>query len=164
VRPWRTKSECADEAGKLPYTEGSVFLVPLQGSGYARGVVARASKRGRVLFGYFFGPRLVSEAGMLMDDLTPEAAILRGRFGDLGLIEGTWMIYGMVPNWDRAAWPMPDFIHTEPIANRTWCVRYSDYDPQEVESETRCQLHPDLLPNIMSGAEAIEIKLTKLLE
>ena len=45
---------------KLPYSEGSVFLVPLRNGGYARGVVARATGEGKGLFGYFFGPRLAS--------------------------------------------------------------------------------------------------------
>jgi hypothetical protein len=40
---------------KLPYSEGSVFLVPLRKGGYARGVVARASPKGKGLLGYFFG-------------------------------------------------------------------------------------------------------------
>ena len=41
---------------KLPYSEGSVFLVPLTDGGYARGVVARSGPKGKVLFGYILGP------------------------------------------------------------------------------------------------------------
>jgi hypothetical protein len=54
---------------KLPYSEGSVFVVPLRKGGCARGVIARASRRGRVILGYFFGPRFASAAGVKLDDL-----------------------------------------------------------------------------------------------
>jgi hypothetical protein len=42
---------------KLTYREGDLFVLPLQDLGYAVGLVARSGPRGRVLFGYFFGPR-----------------------------------------------------------------------------------------------------------
>jgi len=73
---------------KLPYSEGSVFLVPLRDGGYARGVVARAGPKGKILMGYFFGPRLATRDDMPLSDLAPAQAILRMRFADLGLING----------------------------------------------------------------------------
>ncbi len=73
---------------KLPYSEGCVFLVPLREGGYARGVVARAAPQGKVLFGYFFGPRIDSVGKIALEDLVPGNEVLRVRFGDLGLIEG----------------------------------------------------------------------------
>jgi hypothetical protein len=87
---------------KLPYSEGSVFLVPLRNGGYARGVVARATAKGKTLFGYFFGPRIESTGSTVLDDLNPANATLRIRFGDLGLINGAWPLLGRIPNWDRA--------------------------------------------------------------
>ncbi|MGH9822314.1 MAG: Imm26 family immunity protein [Blastocatellia bacterium] len=42
---------------KLPYVEGDWFAVPLDDQGYALGMIARARPRGRMLFGYFIGPR-----------------------------------------------------------------------------------------------------------
>ena len=99
---------------KLPYSEGSVFLVPLTTGGFGRGVVARADPKGRGgLFGYFFAPCLASTNNVALDDFMPCNAILRVRFGDLGLINGEWPVCGQVPNWDRSQWPMPDFVRKD---------------------------------------------------
>jgi Immunity protein 26 len=100
---------------KLPYSEGSVFLVPLRQGGYARGVVARAGAKGKDLLGYFFGPRIESIGAIALDDLNPAGAGLRIRFGDLGLINGAWPILGRIPNWNRAKWPMPEFVRRDPL-------------------------------------------------
>ena len=100
----------------LPYSEGSTFFIPLRNGGYARGVVARASPDGKGVMGYFFGPRLSSTGRVAWDDLDPANAILRIRFGDLGLINGEWPICGEIPNWNRSEWPMPDFVRRDPLA------------------------------------------------
>src|SRR2546427_613319 len=102
----------------LPYSEGTVFFVPLRKGGYARGVVARASREGKVLLGYFFGPRLPSADVTECGDLDPAKAILRLRFGDLGLINGEWPIRGRVPGWDRSRWPMPHFVRKDPLGRK----------------------------------------------
>jgi hypothetical protein len=148
---------------KLPYTEGSVFLVPLRDGGYARGVVARAAPEGKVLFGYFFGPKIVSTEAIAADDLAPGKEILKVHFGDLGLIKGKWPIRGRVPNWNRTEWAMPDFVRREPISNRTWLVRYSDTDPSRVVAEELVDAACTLLTDSTSGSGSVEIKLTKLL-
>src|SRR5580765_7399095 len=126
---------------KLPYSEGTVFSVPLSSGGYARGVVARASAVGG-LFGYFFGPLLRSDNTAGFSDLNPEKAILRVRFGDLGLINGEWPICGQLGNWDRAQWPMPDFVRRDPLGHKKPIrVRYSNSDPNKIESE--CSIDDD---------------------
>jgi hypothetical protein len=63
--------------------EGDWFAFPLGDAGYAVGLIARAPKRGDVLFGYFFGP-LRSELPSAMDveSLTPSDAVLLLRFFD----------------------------------------------------------------------------------
>ena len=147
----------------LPYSEGTVFTVPLRNGGYARGVVARAAPEGRVLFGYFFGPKLNSPENAVTDDLKPEDAILSVIFGDLGLINGEWNIIGAVSKWDRNLWPMPDFVRRDPIMKRAWRVRYSDSDPSQLEGEEPVAFDTNLPPNISSGYGAVELKLTKLL-
>ena len=121
---------------KLPYSEGSVCRVPLRDGGAARGVVARAPRRGKVLFGYFFGPRLSATEPIRTDDLRPGEAALKLMFGDLGLINGEWTLHGRVPNWDRSEWPMPDFVIRDPLGMRKpILVRYSDVDPNRVEAQ-----------------------------
>jgi Immunity protein 26 len=149
---------------KLPYSEGSVFRVPLRNDGAARGVIARAGRTGKVLLGYFFGPCLSSFAAAKTDDLDPDRAILRAMFGDLGLITGQWTVLGKVPNWDRAKWPMPDFVRRDPLGRRKpILVRYSDADPQHIEAEYPIADDRGLAADVLSGYGAIEIKLTKLL-
>ncbi|WP_376707029.1 Imm26 family immunity protein [Bradyrhizobium agreste] len=137
--------------------------MPLRHGGFARGVVARMPRRGRVVLGYFFGPRLETPASATLDDLHPNLAVARIRFGDLGLIQGRWLVIGKMPNWHRADWPIPDFVRRDPISRKAWLVRYheplrsvseplSDYDDlQLLESDG------------LYGAGAAEAKISKLL-
>lgn len=149
---------------KFPYSEGSVFLVPLRNSGYGRGVVARASPEGKALFGYFFGPRLTSVDDARLTDLKPRDAILRVIFGDLGLINGEWAIIGKVPEWNRTDWTMPDFVRRDPVgARKSVLVRYSDNDPMQIEAEYPIEDDSGLLKDSAYGCGAVEIALTKLL-
>jgi Immunity protein 26 len=149
---------------KLPYAEGSVFRLPLRDKGYSRGVVAGATRRGKVLFGYFFGPRLLSKDAIKLDDLHPNDAILRVRLGDLGLINGEWTVHGKVPNWNRAEWPMPDFVMRDPLGFlKPRLVRYSDTDPLRIEAEYPVDDDRGLLTNSTSGYGAVEISVTNLL-
>jgi hypothetical protein len=110
---------------KRPYAEGSVFLVPLQVRGFARGIVARAPKTaGKVLLGYFFAPKVLSKGDATLNDIEPSKAILCVRFGDLGLINDTWPILGILPNWQRANWPVPDFVRRELLTERAYLKRF----------------------------------------
>jgi hypothetical protein len=147
----------------IPYTEGTLFAVPLRNGGFARGVVARAAPEGAVLYGYFFGPKLSSLDDVEPERLRPEFAIAQMVFGDLGLINGEWKIIGSLPGWRRSDWCMPDFIRRDPVGGRAWRVRRSDNDPSKVESEELVAFDANLPPNISSGYGAVEIKLTKLL-
>src|SRR5580658_8156552 len=80
---------------KLPNREGTLFAVPLRGGGFAVGVVARATNKGKVILCYFFGPRRDSIPALNdMVKLKPESAICVLRIGDLGLINGEWPIIG----------------------------------------------------------------------
>jgi hypothetical protein len=149
---------------KLPYSEGSVFVVPLGDGGFARGVVARSAPKGGILIGYFFGPLMESDTAIPLDDLDPTRALFRIQFGDLGLINKEWKIVGNVPDWNRSEWPIPDFVRRDPLEQRKpRLVRYSDNDPSQVEME--CPIADDtaLTPDRLSGYGAVEIKLTKLL-
>jgi len=149
---------------KLPYSEGSVILVPLRKGGFARGVVARATPKGKVLLGYFFGPRLASPSPVTFDDLAPEKAVLRIRFGDLGLINGEWAVLGQIPEWSRSQWPMPDFARRDPLGRlKPRLVRYADDDPGRVEAEYIIDDDTGVASDSMYGYGAVEIELTKLL-
>jgi hypothetical protein len=150
---------------KLPYEEGSVFAMPLRNGGFARGVVARTPRRGKVVLGYFFGPRLETPAAATLDDLHPNLAVARIRFGDLGLIQGRWLVIGKVPNWNRSDWPIPDYVRRDPISRKAWLVRYLNDEPLRSVAELLSN-YDDLqfLDNdSLSGAGAAEIRISKLL-
>jgi hypothetical protein len=150
---------------KRPYKEGTVFLVPLRDGGYARGIVARSAPKGKILFGYFFGPSLEKSDECDTTDLTPGSSILQLRFGDLGLVKREWHVCCGYPCWDKSDWPMPEFLRTEPILGKAWFVKYSDDDPSKIIGE-RAALTDDLgVPNALYGYGAVEIELTdKLLK
>lgn len=112
---------------KVHYQEGDWFALPLPSGGYAVGVVARTSKQGKVLCGYFFGPRrqVVPQAAEL-EALDPNSATLVARFGDLALIRNEWSILGQSPGWDRGRWPMPAFVSRDPLNGKVWMNEYAD--------------------------------------
>lgn len=148
---------------KLPYSEGTLFLVPLRGGGFARGLVARATLRGKVLFGYFWGPRLSSQLQVTSEDVEPGKAILRAHFSDLGLIKGPWPIISLLPNWNRSHWPMPDFVRQDPLGRlKPILVHYADDDPNKVEYERFVDDAGGLPTDGLYGAEALEITLSRL--
>jgi Immunity protein 26 len=149
---------------KLPYSEGTVFLVPLRDSGYARGVVARSSRKGKILLGYFFAPCLQSTNLIEFDNLDPAKAVLCVRFGDLGLINGEWRILGNISNWNRTDWPMPKFIRRDPLGRKKpILVQYSDDSPDEIIKETYTTDSVEWGTDSLSGYGAVEIKLTKII-
>jgi len=150
---------------KLPYREGTWFAVPLRSGGFGTGIIARSTRFGRVVFGYFFGPRL-NEPALLADvaTLRPERAALVVRFGDLALIEGAWPIIGESPSWRREEWPMPDFVRHEELSGRSWRERYDDKNPNKLlSSEPVVSSDPTLEPNRMCGAGAVAILLSRLI-
>lgn len=150
---------------KLPYAEGTGFLVPVRGGGFARGVIARSAPRGRILLGYFFGPRLRAAEEASFDDLRPENAALRIMFGDLGLMNGKWPIVATpIPHWNSAEWPMPDFARRDLLVpGVTRLVRYADADPSKVIEERRIVDDPKLGDDSLYGQGAVEIKLDVVL-
>lgn len=145
------------------YSEGTAFSVPLNDSGYARGVIARSSPG--ILFGYFFGPRLVAGEELQMQGLSPDTAILKARFGDLGLVKGKWKVIGAIQNWDRSQWPMPDFVRRDPLGRlKPRLIRYSDSDPSQIETNITVESDKGFLSDGLSGSGFVESKLTNLLE
>ena len=151
---------------RLPYREGDWFAVPLRDGGYSPGRVVRMAPAGRVLLGYFFGPRRAAVPGL--EDVVAlrwSDAVLVQRFGDLGLVEGRWPILGLRGPWERDAWPMPDFGRREPILGLAWRDRYSPDDPADCLQETRItQEEYERLPaGALLGAGAAEVILTQLL-
>lgn len=120
---------------KVNYSEGDWFAVPLREGGYAVGVVARANPKAALL-GYFFGPRRVDVPSLEdVADLKPADAVLVGKFGHLGLVQGKWPILGRLEGWDRTEWSMPVFVRYEELTGRSFRVFYDDDDPNKLVRE-----------------------------
>ena len=124
---------------KFRYKEGDVFAVTLEDGGFCLGVVARMPKGGKVLLGYFFGPRLASMPRIdEIPRLNPEKAVKVVKFGDLFLMNGRWPVISHIEDWDRARWPMPRFVRRDEISKRAFLVAYSEDDPKTQLAEERC--------------------------
>jgi hypothetical protein len=150
---------------KLPYSEGSVFAVPLRSGGYGVGVVARVSAddSGAVL-GYFFGPRYGAVPSLeSLSFVKPQQALRVVMFGDPFLLNGKWPIIGKIKDWDRREWPMPDFVRRDDLAKKAWRVRYSEENLSHAVSETPEPYDSALERDAAFGAGAVELMLTKLL-
>jgi Immunity protein 26 len=137
---------------RLPYREGDWFAVPLASGGYAVGLVARCSRQGKILLGYFFGPRR-AELPELSDllQLAPADAVLVDLFGDLFLYRRQWPILGSTPDWDHGRWPMPIFGAVDELTGIGWRIEYPDEDPTADPRRTR-----------VSGAEASRLPEDRL--
>jgi hypothetical protein len=148
---------------KLNYKEGTVFSVPLS-QGFATGVVARMAPKGKIVLGYFYGPRMASS--VKLDDFIPgvDNCVLCCRFGDLGLIKGYWPIIGEMTGWQRSAWPMPDFIRRDLLGRlRPVRVQYADDDPGLVIAETVADDDVGLPEDGLAGYGFVEATLDRLL-
>lgn len=123
---------------KLPYKEGDWFALPLPEEGYAVGRIARMNENGRLLLGYFFGPRVTKIPELdELKNYKPEDAILVCRFGFLGLKNKEWIVIGSAEPWEREKWPMPVFQMKDFLVdNQYWRILYSSDDPsQEIKRE-----------------------------
>lgn len=119
----------------LNYGEGTWFGVPLRKGGYATGLVGRAAPRGKIILGFFFGPKRIRVPTLKeVSDLFPFAAIKCCRVGDLGLLNGDWPIIGNIGNLDHELWKVPLFSVNDNISNRKLLSIYSDSDPSKITS------------------------------
>ena len=142
-----------------------MFVLPLRSGGYARGVVARSGRRGKVLLGYFFGPKIELDQASV-EGIRPEDAVLRVRFGDFDLFRGNWKVIGQVSPWSRADWPIPQFLWQDLLRRSPdKIIIYTDDDfdkggiGREESPET---IPPDLRRDGMLGSGVVEIELTEL--
>ncbi len=108
-----------------------------------------------------------SEAPALdeLSGLSAPGAVLVDRFGDLGIVNGTWPLLGHIDGWDRSAWPTPAFGRLEELTGRAFKVIYDDANPNRLVREE--QVDPSELTGMprdgLSGAGAVEMILDGLL-
>lgn len=118
---------------KHAYEEGDLFAIPLTERQFCVGLAARVPKAQKVLCGYYFSE--LFDAIPTIDKLPrwqPSDAVLQRRFGDLGLINGEWPIFGKCPYWVRGEWSMSPLISEEALTDSIWVQEYSDKNPNEV--------------------------------
>ena len=148
---------------KIKYSEGDVFAVPLRSGGFARGVVTRTSRAGKILIGYFFGPKL-SDLGGGHDALQPQDSLAIMRCGDLGIVTGDWPLIDTISDWNRDVWQSPKFLREDPISNRAWLITYADDDPAVEQTAEPCS--PGATEHEragLAGSGVVEIRLTNIL-
>lgn len=151
---------------KVPYQEGSIFVIPLRTGGYSTGVIARISKNNSgCLLGYFFGPKTEEITSLdEVNHLKPSQAIRTLIFGDLNLLDQKWQVIGTIASWDRNDWPMPYFVRKDDISKKAWRVRRSESNVNEVIEEQPISYDSSLERDAVYGAGAVELLLTKLLD
>jgi Immunity protein 26 len=151
-------------------SEGAIFAVPLLDSGYALCVVARRRPgrgNGKVLFGYFFGPRKLGVPNKIaVAQLQPEDSIARICFGGLRIRLGEWPLIGSVDNFVRSDWQMPPFSRISPLnSDHAWLDRYRDDYPDGPVDETR--VSPEVARQFpthrMYGADAAAAFITEMI-
>lgn len=153
------------KAKRINYGEGTCFFVPLRSGGYARGIVSRLDGDGGI-FAYFFGPELARPEGSF-GDIHAQEALLSGRCGDLGLVEGGWPLADQLKDWNRNDWPLPALYREDAEAQKAWVSYYDNDNLKFVREESvefgqeQHKRHPH---DRLMGYGAAEIRITKLLE
>jgi hypothetical protein len=156
--------------GRIRYSEGQWFAVPLIDGGYALGIIVRGSYETKGGLGFFFAPRYanIPDATETHHRSSTEA-ILTAWFGDLGIIEGRWPLVGSTDEFNRDKWPVPKFKRIDPIKRSVgWLVEYSNDAAGLTEPPVRETVHTaaeltSFPKDGVYGARALEIRLTKLL-
>ncbi|WP_051311769.1 Imm26 family immunity protein [Zooshikella ganghwensis] len=153
---------------KQKYKEGDLFVVPLLDGTTATGIIARMTKRrgAKGILGYFFdqSPEELLEIEK-SGKLSFKSAVFICRFGDLGLHEESWTVSGSLKNWNPDDWPVPEFCHQDALSGKWGKRLYSE----ELEHLTKdfipiTEEEASTMPQDgFSGADAVIIKLTKLL-
>lgn len=151
---------------KVNYSVGNCFLVPLRNGGFARGLISKMDGKGSV-FGYFFGPKFKNESEVPVVGLNEvDAYILKGKFGDLGLIKEEWKLIGSIANWNSENYPLPKFLRLDNDGVTGYLSTYNN-DTFDFEREVVVdisKISPKEYPiDRMMGYGSVEIKLTKLL-
>ena len=153
---------------RIRFKEGQWFAVPLRDQGYALGVVVRGNNRS-VCLGYFFGPRYETLPGdEIVCEKRAEDAILVTRFGDLGIINGTWPLIFTTRHFSREEWPIPKFGMEIPFSGGKAYIREYEFDDSDnwilvEETIVEAKEIENLPKDGLMGGGSVEVKLTDLL-
>ena len=96
-------------------------------------------------------------------ELTEGSAVDRCRFGDLGLLNGSWPVIGKLPSWNRDKWPLPLFFRQEPFGGRAFVVQYADDNPNQYIAEAQTDAPPaGAIEDMLAGYGVVEIGLRQI--
>jgi Immunity protein 26 len=122
--------------------EGDLFAIQIGDERFAVAVMARVEKakprKPYGIFVYFFGPYGNPETAMLESDPTirSDRAIARLQTSALDIYSGEWKRIGHLSNWNRDAWPFPDFYQYDMLTEKMYRVRLNEWDLlRQVERE-----------------------------
>ena len=156
-----------EPARRLKLSEGQVVRVPLEGEGYAWGVVARVPRRQGVILGHFFVDRDSSARDPSIKErevFNPDDADLVCICGGLYIREGRWPVVGRVANWDRERWPVREFRRTSKLGLPDLIVTYRDDDLfNEVSTRRATASDVHRWKDALSGPGLVEEELADLL-
>jgi len=95
---------------RIRFSEGDVFLIPLNQGGFAAALIARRDVKGSGVLAYIF-KRTVDE----IQTFDMGCVVSREMVSDVvdvgvqSLRSGDWPIVGRLPSWNRSDWPVPVF-------------------------------------------------------
>jgi hypothetical protein len=153
---------------RIRFNEGQWFAVPLKTDGYVIGVIVRGNNK-TICLGYFFGPKYETPPGDEATwEKTPENAILITRFGDLGIVNGSWPLIQSTRPFSREEWPIPKFGMEIPFSEGKGYVREYDIDDSGswillLESVVEIKEIVGLSKDSFMGGGSVEFRLTQLI-
>ena len=114
-------------AKRIRYNEGQWFAVPLQPAGYALGLIVRGKPAERRAVGYFFGPQLPpppdrgGHRRQTPPGRRPDRPVRRSRHRP-----GEWPLLATRRPWNRADWPLPQFVRRDVLSSAARLVEYDE--------------------------------------
>lgn len=137
----------------IKYSDGTVFLVPLEDGISAVGVVIRSSGRKGVVMGLFF-----RQEDLPVSELKKEKSIFTTLFGDSKLASGSWPVIGQIPEWSPDTWPVPWLPRIDPYITKTaWRVKCGEDNASEFGDEERIRYDSPLVASgLMDGVAGPE--------
>jgi hypothetical protein len=141
------------------YGRGDWFLVPLPASQpYIGRIVAGKAP---ILFGYFFAPMGDRPSAQDLARISPNSAVLRAKFGDLGLLEGRWQV--IASDQLDPEWTLPPLRRIDVVSGEAYLVTYGDDLSRERECKRITPSEAMRFPSdSLYGYGAVEIELRRL--
>jgi hypothetical protein len=154
---------------RIKYSEGQWFMVPLLDEGYALGIIVRGNYKTWGGLGYFWEPKYqdIPDESVIWH-AEPSNALLIAWFSDIEIGEGKWPLMNSSRPFSRQYWPVPEFKRIDLLhPTMGYKTTYSQDDTGKKqyikEERMKIELLSDLFEDGSYGAEALRIKLTKIL-